>query len=339
MSFNFKDIADRVNHLDSKQDFNLQNIDIEKIVPSEKNFYGMRDIEELMEDIKANGLYHNLVVTPFDDGRYKIISGERRYLALKKLGYKKAPCQVRENINAIDSEIMLIQANAKTRELTNAEKMEQIERLKFLYDQKRKNGEKLEGKTRDLIGKDLNLSGSQVGKYQKINKDLVPELKEMFLKNNLDMSKAASIASLEEPGQITIYELLKGNAELNRDEVEKLKNELKKKENELKRGQEDYKKKLSAEHERLKKARESLNEDYKKLEVQKGVHSEHHDIKDMEFNLEINMAVRNLKDAANLLVRKLMSVREDKRTLSESNLKEIDDLQKSQLKYIFNFKR
>lgn len=360
--FNLKGIADKVNKLDSKRDFNLQNIDIEKIVPSDKNFYGMRNIEELMEDIKANGLYHNLVVTPAGDDKYKIISGERRYLALKKLGNEKVPCQVRKNINEVDSEIMLIQANAKTRELTNAEKMEQIERLKALYEKKRKNGEKLEGKTRDLIGKDLNLSGSQVGKYQKINKDLIPELKEMFKKNSLDMEKAASIAALELPGQMTIYEFLKGNVDLSRDELNRVKKALKEKEDSLKKEREKYTKELESQYSKIKKDREEFNIEYENLKFQnevlkrvkenklsvqqeetsekvKGARSEHPDIKNLEFNLEINMAVRSLRDAANLLARKLMSTKEDKMMLSESNLKEIDELQKSQLKYILNFKR
>ncbi len=358
-SFDFKDIADKVNKLDSKQDFNLQNIDIKKIIPSEKNFYGMRGIEELAEDIKINGLYHNIVVTPSGD-KYKIISGERRYLALKKLGYKKVPCQVRENLSEVDSEIMLIQANAKTRELSNSEKMKQIERLKELYDKKRAKGEKLEGKTRDIIGKDLGLSGGQVGKYQKINKDLIPELKEMFEKNNLDMAKAASIAALELPGQMTIYEILKGNVELSREEVNKITKALKEKEAQLKKQQEEHKKQIEEEYKKLKKVREDFNQDYERLKSEKNQleekarevmnekveegksdHSEHHkvDIENLEFNAEMTMAIRNLKDIANLLARKLMSVKEDKRILNEKNLKDIDELQENQLKYILNFKR
>lgn len=265
-SFNLKSIADKVNRLDSKQDFNLQNIDIEKIVPSEKNFYGMRDIEELSQDIKVNGLYHNLVVIPVDD-KFKIISGERRYRALKSLGYKKVPCQVRNNVSDIDGEIMLIQANAKTRELTNTEKIKQIEKLEELYKEKRKNGEKLEGKTRDLIGKDLGLSGSQVGKYKKINKDLIPELKKMLEKNNLDMEKASSIAALDEAGQKEIYNILIENKNLNRDELNKLKKSLK--------------------------------------EKKEGVRSEHVDMESIKFNAEIDLVIKNLNDNASTLIDRL----------------------------------
>jgi ParB family chromosome partitioning protein len=363
-SFNFKGIADKVNKLDGKQDFNLQNIDIEKIIPSEKNFYGMRDIEELAEDIKTNGLYHNLVVVPYED-RYKILSGERRYRALKILGYKKVPCQVRENLNEVDSEIMLIQANAKTRELTNSEKMKQVQRLDELYKEKRRNGEKLEGKTRDLIGKDLGLSGGQVGKYQKINKDLIPELKQMLENNNLDMEKASSIASLDEIGQMSVYDILKGHVELSRDEVNKLKKALKEKEDRSKEEREKYSKELKAEYLKMKKDREEFNAECEKLrlenealkevkkeenikvETQKveeipkeieGARSEHLDMGNIEFNAEMSMTIRNLKDATSLLVRKLMSAKEDKKVLNDRNIKDIEDLQKNYLKYVFNFR-
>lgn len=363
-NFNFKGIADKVNKLDSKQDFNLQNIDIEKIVPSEKNFYGMRDIEELVEDIKINGLYHNLVVVPYED-KYKIVSGERRYHALKKLGYKKVPCQVRKDISEVDSEIMLIQANAKTRELTHEEKMKQIERLEELYKEKRKNGEKLVGKTREIIGKDLGLSGSQVGKYQKINKSLIPELKQMLQENNLDMEKAASIAALEIDGQMTIYELLNGKVELSRDELNRLKKALKEKEDKFKEEREKHSKELEEEYLKMKKEREEFNTEYEKLRLERealeeskkeesiklevqntheipekveGARSEHLDIENIEFNAEICMAIRNLRDAASLLVRKLMLAKKDKKVLNSRNTKDIQELQKNYLKYIFDFK-
>lgn len=351
-SFNFKGIADKVNKLDSKQEFNLQNIDIEKIVPSEKNFYGMRDIEELAEDIKINGLYHNLVVVTEGD-KYKIVSGERRYRALKSLGYKKIPCQVRNNVNDIDGEIMLIQANAKVRELTHSEKIKQIERLEELYKEKRKNGEKLEGKTRDVIGKDLGLSGSQVGKYQKINKDLIPELKEMLEQNNLDMAKAASIAALDISGQLSIYELLKGNVELSRDEVNKIKKALKEKEDKFKEERERHEQELKKEYKKLKKDREEFCEEYEKLKAEKenleelkivesdveeikGDNSNHLDIENIEFNTEINMVIRNLKDAANLFLRKALIAKKDNKIFDEKNIKDIKELKENQLKSILN---
>ena len=143
------------------------------------------NVDELAEDIKMNGLNHNLVVRKLDNGKYELISGERRYTALTQLVeqgneiFALVPCKVIE-ANDIDSEIILIQANAQTRELTEIEKLEQVKRLTELYKTKKKNGEKVPGKIREIIANDLKLSPTQVGRYERINKNLIPELKEIL---------------------------------------------------------------------------------------------------------------------------------------------------------------
>lgn len=147
-----KGLAEKVNSVEAKGNFRLMEIDVEKLVPSSQNFYGIREVDELAQSIKESGLMHNLVVRKLDDGKFEILSGERRYHALKQLEYKKVPCQVKE-ISELDGEILLIQANSKQRELSHLEKMKGVERLRELYKAKRANGEEIpKGKTRDLIG-------------------------------------------------------------------------------------------------------------------------------------------------------------------------------------------
>ncbi|HBJ1648625.1 TPA: ParB N-terminal domain-containing protein [Clostridium botulinum] len=206
MSSYLKGIANRVNGVE-KQDF-TKELDINTLVPSKNNFYGIREIEELAASIKENGLMHNLVVRDIGNGKYEIISGERRYTALKRLGYEKVPCQIRD-INDLDAELMLIHANLEQRELTPTEKMEGIKRLENIYKQKRKNGEKLDGKTRDLIGKDLGLSGVQVGRYKKVDKDLIPELKDKLDKEDITLTQAHTLSSLTKEEQRVIHDEIK----------------------------------------------------------------------------------------------------------------------------------
>lgn len=208
---NLKNISDRLNQREAEQDFKLRFIDSELLTPYSKNIYGIRDIDELAEDIKENGLYHNLVVRPVEGGKYEILSGERRYKALLKLGNTKIPCQVREDLEGkdLDAEILLIQANAKARELTHIEKIEQISRLEQLYKQKRSNGEVLEGKTRDIIGKDVGLSGVQVGRYQKIGKKLIGGLKELLDKDKITLTQAEILAAVNTTEQAAMYDQIK----------------------------------------------------------------------------------------------------------------------------------
>ena len=201
-----KGLADKVNGLDNNF---TKELYLKELIPNENNFYGIREIDELAESISENGLMHNLVVREKDDGSYEIISGERRYRALLKLGYDKVPCNIKKNISDLDAEVMLIQANVESRELTASEKMQGISRLKAIYEEKKSLGEKVPGKIRDLIGKDMGISGVQVGRYQKIDKDLIPELKEKLDKEEITLTQAHTLSSLNEEEQETIHEAIK----------------------------------------------------------------------------------------------------------------------------------
>lgn len=90
MSSYLKGIASRVNNINNTDDGFTQEIDIDLLVPSENNFYGIREIEELAESIKEYGLMHNVVVRKRNDGKYEILSGERRFRALREIDCKKS---------------------------------------------------------------------------------------------------------------------------------------------------------------------------------------------------------------------------------------------------------
>ena len=227
----------KANEIEAKNNFNVQYIDIKDIERNKKNFYEIVNVDELAEDIKMNGLNHNLVVRKLDNGKYELISGERRYTALTKLVeegnkiFALVPCKVIE-ANDIDSEIILIQANAQTRELTEIEKLEQVKRLTELYRTKKKNGEKVPGKIREIIANDLKLSPTQVGRYERINKNLIPELKEILENGNLTIANASEFSSLSEANQKVILEIINNKVEISKEEATELKVKLKKLEQE-----------------------------------------------------------------------------------------------------------
>lgn len=227
----------KANELEAKNNFNVQYIDIKDIERNKKNFYEIVNVDELAEDIKMNGLNHNLVVRKLDNGKYELISGERRYTALTQLVeqgneiFALVPCKVIE-ANDIDSEIILIQANAQTRELTEIEKLKQVKRLTELYKTKKKNGEKVPGKIREIIANDLKLSPTQVGRYERINKNLIPELKEILENGNLTIANASEFSSLSEANQKVILEIINNKVEISKEEATELKVKLKKLEQE-----------------------------------------------------------------------------------------------------------
>lgn len=227
----------KANEIEAKNNFNVQYIDIKDIERNKKNFYEIVNVDELAEDIKMNGLNHNLVVRKLDNGKYELISGERRYTALTQLVeqgneiFTLVPCKVIE-ANDIDSEIILIQANAQTRELTEIEKLEQVKRLTELYKTKKKNGEKVPGKIREIIANDLKLSPTQVGRYERINKNLITELKEILENGNLTIANASEFSSLSEDNQKVILEIINNKVEISKEEATELKVKLKKLEQE-----------------------------------------------------------------------------------------------------------
>ena len=83
-----------------------EKLSVFDLVPSEDNFYSMREIGELKAAIEIAGkVLQNLVVVPLGDGKYKVIAGHRRRLASIELvnggkpEYEFVPCVIEpENI-------------------------------------------------------------------------------------------------------------------------------------------------------------------------------------------------------------------------------------------------
>ena len=321
-----KGILAGLEDIEETSEFQVVDIEIDKIIPNRKNFYRIEgtDIEKLANDIKENGLYHNLVVRNLEDERYEIISGERRYSAIKLLGWDKIPCRT-ISADEVDSEIILIQANARTRELNESEKLKQIERLEELYKQKKLKGEKVPGRTRDLIGGDLGLSGKQVGRYQKINKDLIPELKELIDSEKLTISNAAEFANLSEQGQTEILNILKKNSEtINftkseaqnlRKTIEEKEKQIELKEKDLERQAEEFEQKnlilknqIVIKQEEIEKAENKIKEKEEELkeELRSSIENEIKN-KSQEETFELN--------------EKIIKIEEEKKKIEEEKLR------------------
>jgi len=205
-------------------DFVVRDIKIEKIIPSAKNFFKVDDIEDLAEDIRENGLSHNLLVRPISGDRFEIISGERRFKALKILGRTKAPCKVEEDLkeNDIDTEIKLINTNAKTRQLSDLEKAEVIKRLGILYRSKKSEGIKIKGRIRDNIASDLGISGIKVERLNKLNK-LIPGLKEALGRNKISVSAVEQFSGMDTQTQKVMLSLIKNGEFVDTERAKKLK--------------------------------------------------------------------------------------------------------------------
>jgi len=213
----------------------IRNIDIKLLVPAKENFYKLDNMDELTEDIKEHGLYHNLLVKEIDEGKYKIISGHRRYKSLLELNLTEVPCKIVDKaVNDVDVEIMMIKANSTGRVLNDDTKRMQINRLEELYKVKKISGQVVRGNLRDKIGDDLGLSGSQVQKYMQLNKKLIPNLQELLDNKEITFTNAFDFTKFDEQQQKNIYELLIANLGDKKAVIDNLNNQLNEKSDEIK---------------------------------------------------------------------------------------------------------
>lgn len=324
--------TEKVNEIEAKDNFKIDYIHIENIIPSEKNFYEISDVNELAEDILLNGLNHNLVVRSLDNKKYELISGERRYTALKKLvdqGKKQfsfIPCKI-TNLNDLDAEIVLIQANAQSRELTDSDRLKQIERLTELYNIKKGKGEKI-GKIRERIAQDTGLSPAQVGRYNTISKGLISELRSLLDEGKLSVSNANEFATLSEENQKLILDLLKKEVAINKKEANELKEKLKKIEK-------DRENTSNSEHDvedlvkskvkdvilKFEEEKNLIENENKKLKKELDIADK--ETKDITTNYELKLKLKSTRKD----IFKITRLLENNKIMDESTIVEVDKLQ------------
>lgn len=83
--------------------------DIEPDKNQPRREFDAQALEELAESIKQHGVISPIVVTRLQNGRYRIIAGERRWRASKLAGLSKMPVIVREYNEQELSEISLVE--------------------------------------------------------------------------------------------------------------------------------------------------------------------------------------------------------------------------------------
>ena len=70
-----------------------------------RKIFKEKDLEELAESIRENGIIQPLTVAELEDGKFELIAGERRYRAAKKAGLEQVPVIVKR---ATDREKMIM---------------------------------------------------------------------------------------------------------------------------------------------------------------------------------------------------------------------------------------
>lgn len=220
----------------------IERISVFDLVPSEENFYSMREIDELKAAIEIAGkVLQNLVVVPMDGGKYKVIAGHRRRLASIALveegkpQFEFVPCDIEPNEEAAEDQevrdgLMLIVANSQ-REKTAWDKIEEVRFLREVLEKARTKprfvavlqnivatafgGAEVQADgTRDFIAKVLHTSTTQIGRYDAIIRNLCPAFKAELQEDRINISTAYELSGLNPADQQAAFEDYRASGEI-----------------------------------------------------------------------------------------------------------------------------
>ncbi len=164
----------------------VEKIDL-KMIDSFKDhpFHVNKDesLKELASSIKENGLLNPLTVRKKEDGRYELISGHRRKMAMELIGIDKADAYVKELSND-EATIEMVDSNMYREKILPSEK---AFAYKMKYDAMKHQGKKTSGPE---VRKIENESERNVRRYIRLT-NLIPELMQLVDDTVLKDKRAA----------------------------------------------------------------------------------------------------------------------------------------------------
>lgn len=199
------------------------------------HLYEGERLEDMIASVKEHGVLNPVIVQKLDTG-YEMLSGHNRWNAAKLAGIKEIPAIVKTDLSEEEAYVYVIETNLMQRsfsDLVISEKAAVLKAavLKARYEKEACQGKRndileeiarMEGKevpvtyghgdqrlnTRDMIGKEYELSGSSVGRLLKLN-DLIKPFKDMVDRGALYTKVALQLAFLPENEQAMVYEIMK----------------------------------------------------------------------------------------------------------------------------------
>lgn len=159
-------------------------VEIDKIIVNDRIRKDFGNIEELAQDIKENGLINPPVVTP----EFELIAGERRYKAMKSLGWQQIEVRVMSVQDALHKLKLEISENENRKDFSFNERMEWARILEKEY-KKKGNENMIKGITLDnnLQRVDANKSVAQEIGFG--NKETYRQAKYIYENANEEMIK------------------------------------------------------------------------------------------------------------------------------------------------------
>lgn len=150
------------------------------------------EIEELANNIKANGLLNNLVVRPIPgkEGHFALVSGEKRYRAITQLGWESVQVSIRTDLADDDAKALAIAISENSDDLRTG--LNPIELGRSLNDLQTK-----EKWTVQRIANETGLHPQRVRRCLNLM-DAPAQVQKMVEEKKLSLISALEIAKLDE---------------------------------------------------------------------------------------------------------------------------------------------
>ena len=210
----------------------LRMLSIKKIRPFHNHpfhLYEGERLEDMVASVREYGILNPVIVQEIDGG-YEMLSGHNRMNAAKLVGLKEIPAIVKTDLSEEEAYVYVIETNLMQRSFSDLLISEKAAVLKARYEKESCQGRRndiieeiarMEGKelpatcghgdqrlnTRDMIGKEYELSGSSVGRLLKLN-DLIKPFKDMVDRGALYTKVALQLAFLPEEEQDMVFRVM-----------------------------------------------------------------------------------------------------------------------------------
>ncbi len=174
------------------QEDRYREIAISLIIPNRyqpRYTFTEEEILELAQSIKENGLIQPVTVRKINDGKFEIVSGERRFRAMRHLGYDKIPVLIKDVETEKQMLIMAMIENLQRQNLNPVEEALGFKQLIEQYSITQDETATVMGKSRVYITNMLRLL--------KLEEPILDALKS----NAITAGHGKALLTIEEPGE------------------------------------------------------------------------------------------------------------------------------------------
>lgn len=194
-------------------DGQFRDLPIDLLVDMEQPFrlYTEAEMDAMRRSISAHGVLQRLIVRPWTDGKYQIISGRNRRTGARLAGYATAPCEIR-NLDDYEAELQMIATNLHQRpDLLPSEKAWAYRKQLEIMS---KQGQRTDltsplpaakFRSDDELGKEVGISGDTVRRYIRLTY-LLPELLDAVDNKALGFGAGVALSFLSTENQLVVHQ-------------------------------------------------------------------------------------------------------------------------------------